>query len=61
MTPREAIRITRFQKALKRIRRVDLDTLANVALESGYFDQPHMVREFKALISNSPVRLKKSL
>lgn len=59
ISPRNAIRITRLQKALKMIGRPENGTLAGSATGSGFFDQPHMTREFKALISSSPARFKK--
>lgn len=61
MSPRDAIRTTRLHKALRTMSRDDIGTLASIALESGFFDQPHMIREFKALIKRSPAHLKKFL
>jgi AraC-like DNA-binding protein len=61
MSPRDAIRTTRLHKALRIIGRDDTATLASVALESGFFDQPHMVKEFKALVNNPPAHLRKFL
>lgn len=61
MSPRDVIRATRLHKALRIISRDDINKLSDVALESGFFDQPHMIKEFKALVRSSPAHLRNFL
>lgn len=52
--PKTLIRIARFERALRIIGdRSDIG-LAEVALEAGYCDQPHLTREFRALSGLTP-------
>ena len=56
LTPKMFARITRMQDVLRRIgngREVDWCT---VALDSGYYDQAHMIDDFKDLCGTSPAR-----
>jgi AraC-like DNA-binding protein len=53
MSPKRLARITRFQHALRLLQRVDG---AGAAASSGYADQSHFIREFKALAGCSPSR-----
>jgi AraC-like DNA-binding protein len=57
VTPKEAARTMRFTHAVTRIgaavRRGSLD-LARLAAECGYFDQSHLVRDFRAFAGTSP-------
>jgi AraC-like DNA-binding protein len=45
--PKAFARVTRFQRALNRLKSDPGCTLAAVAAECGYYDQPHFVRDFK--------------
>src|SRR5262249_30820345 len=54
MGPKTFGRIVRFQKALKILMRAPGCTLADVAARCGYYDQPHLVREFKAFSGSTP-------
>jgi len=47
-------RVCRFQHASAAIRAAGETDLAALALEAGYFDQPHMTHEFRALSGNTP-------
>lgn len=49
-------RITRFQFALKRARRSPLKDWADLALESGYYDQAHFISEFKSITKLTPTK-----
>jgi AraC-like DNA-binding protein len=51
---KETMRIVRFNKALRAIYGRPTESLVNLALDSGYFDQAHMSGEFKKLVSESP-------
>ncbi|MGZ3775683.1 MAG: helix-turn-helix domain-containing protein [Pseudobdellovibrionaceae bacterium] len=51
---KDVIRIARFNRAIKTLNGTSIESFAQFALESGYFDQPHMVNDFKKLVSESP-------
>ena len=56
LTPKAAARVIRFDRA-RRLITCDSDaTLAQVAVQCGYFDQPHFDREFRLLAGCSPSR-----
>lgn len=52
--PKTFARVVRFQRALTRLKRDPGCTLAQVAAECGYYDQPHFVREFRAFSGTAP-------
>jgi AraC-like DNA-binding protein len=52
-TPKRYARIHRFSIALKMLRRSSID-LARIALDAGYYDQPHMNAEFRAMAGVTP-------
>lgn len=54
MSPCQVRRIVRIQKAIKSMRRGGTGTSANVALETGFFDQAHMIHEFRKLLGELP-------
>jgi AraC-like DNA-binding protein len=57
MRPKLFARITRFQRALDEKRlHPDLSWL-NVAHQFGYFDQMHMIRDFRTLAGSPPARV----
>ncbi len=47
-------RIIRFQTSLSRISRGDFASMAEVAVEGGYYDQNHLQRDFREFASLSP-------
>lgn len=47
VSPKLLSRVARFQKALTRLKSDPGCTLASVAVECGYYDQSHFVRDFK--------------
>lgn len=53
-SPKTFARVVRFQQGLTRLMRAPGCTLAQVAAECGYYDQPHFVREFKAFSGTTP-------
>ncbi|MGE0527941.1 MAG: helix-turn-helix domain-containing protein [Bdellovibrionales bacterium] len=59
LSVRDLMRIVRFQKALKAVSRSNVKGLAEAAADSGFFDQPHMTREFRALVRLPPSNFKK--
>jgi AraC-like DNA-binding protein len=53
VTPKSAARVFRFERACRLIKD-EQASLARVACSSGYFDQAHMTRDWKALAGCSP-------
>ena len=54
LSPKALARIIRFQNLLRLVGEGELREWASLALESGYADQPHMVREFREFSGQSP-------
>ena len=54
VTPRFARKVARFQRAVDLALHQPDISLARLAAESGYYDQPHFTREFKALAGITP-------
>lgn len=52
--PKEFSRIIRFQRALNMLESNSLNSLTAVAYECGYFDQSHMIKDFKAFSGYTP-------
>jgi AraC-like DNA-binding protein len=66
LTPKEAARVARFDQARRRLLawaceatvcRARPAALAELAADSGYYDQAHLAREFRALAGVPPSRL----
>lgn len=57
--PKVYARIARFQRALALL--TQPIALTEVALAAGYFDQPHLTREFRALAGQTPERTRADL
>ena len=54
LTPKLYCRVRRFQRVLRMVhRREDVDW-SEVALACGYFDQPHLIRDFREFSGMSP-------
>jgi AraC-like DNA-binding protein len=58
VSPKRYARITRFQRVVSNMQ-VARGSWSEVALASGYCDQPHLVREFRELAGFSPVAFMK--
>ena len=55
MTPKNYIRLIRFESVLKKVRTDQTHrNWMEVALESGYYDQSHFIRDFKEFMGNPP-------
>lgn len=54
ITPKTYIRVLRFQRALRRLMQQPGVTLGQVALECGYSDQAHFVREHRRFAGGVP-------
>ncbi len=52
--PQQVIRITRFNRFLHGLKNKGLDTLTTLAMDSGYYDQGHQIREFRRFIPTTP-------
>jgi len=58
LAPKAYARIVRFQRAVGLLQKVrDGHTLADVAIECGYYDQSHLTRDFAALAGCAPTAL----
>ncbi len=53
ISPKQLARIVRFQRIFAAWRE-DPSTLSRVAVECGYFDQPHMIRDFRQFAGAPP-------
>src|SRR5207237_7458101 len=53
LSPMSFHKIIRFQQSLKLITRNDL-SFTTIAYSSGYFDQPHFIRDFKSFTGLTP-------
>jgi AraC-like DNA-binding protein len=54
LTPKRYARVLRFNALLPRLVRVGPIDWAEVAVEGGYFDQSHLIHEFKRLAGVTP-------
>lgn len=54
-TPKEFIRIVRMQRALSMLQKDATLSFAQVAYSCGFFDQSHMIKEFKIFSGYTPV------
>jgi transcriptional regulator GlxA family with amidase domain len=54
MTPKKYCRVRRFQTARRLVWDVKTPDWARIAVESGYYDQSHLIRDFRALSGLSP-------
>jgi AraC-like DNA-binding protein len=54
ITPKRYARVLRFNTLLARLARVGPRDWANVAAEAGYFDQSHLIHEFRQLAGITP-------
>lgn len=54
LTPRELMKIQRFNSAVLNMYSCAYKNLTDVAYDSGYFDQSHFIREFRQLTGFSP-------
>jgi AraC-like DNA-binding protein len=54
MPPKRYCRVRRFQKVIRTLPREGVIDWAAVALDNGYFDQAHLIRDFRAIAGLSP-------
>lgn len=53
-SPKQFIRIVRFQKIIEHFSKAGNINLAQIACENGYFDQAHFIKDFKDLSGYTP-------
>ncbi len=56
VSPKWVLQRYRLHEAAERLARADVPDMAGLALELGYFDQSHFIRDFKAVVGRSPAR-----
>lgn len=54
LSPKTMARVLRFQRAVRLLERGDGRGLADIALDCGYYDQAHLVRDFRAFAGSPP-------
>lgn len=54
LTPKLYSRVERFQRVLRRVHGCDDVDWSDVALACGYYDQPHLIRDFRAFSGFKP-------
>jgi AraC-like DNA-binding protein len=54
LTPKEAARVMRFERAKRLLTRPDRPTLATVAATCGFYDQAHLAREWNDFVGCPP-------
>ncbi len=61
MPPKVVARLIRFNRAIKSIERGRLTDWVRLALDCGYYDQAHFVRDFRAFAGCTPTELSQSV
>ncbi len=54
LSPKTFARVVRFQNVVRRIEAASSMSMLDTALDLGYFDQSHMIREFREFAGKSP-------
>jgi AraC-like DNA-binding protein len=54
LPPKTMARILRFEHVVRRLRRAGAARWAEIALECGYYDQAHLIRDFTEFAGSSP-------
>ncbi|WP_246245910.1 helix-turn-helix domain-containing protein [Paenibacillus lemnae] len=60
VTPKWVIKRFRLQEAAERLEQDEALPWAELAVQLGYFDQAHFIKDFKSVIGQSPAAYKKS-
>jgi AraC-like DNA-binding protein len=55
MSPKLFCRVRRFRQALETVRHIALPNWAQVAMDCGYYDQSHLIHDFRFFSSLSPM------
>ncbi len=54
MTPNQYARLTRIERARIRLKQMGEQTTTNLAVDLGFYDQSHFIREFSAVVGMTP-------
>ena len=54
LSPKAYLRVFRFIRSLEHLKKYPLISLTEVACRSGYYDQAHFIRDYKAYTGHSP-------
>ena len=54
MSPKEFARLARFRRALRAAREAGRQNWASIAAETGYYDQAHLIEEFRSIAGVTP-------
>nr|WP_274622340.1 helix-turn-helix transcriptional regulator [Myxococcus fulvus] len=54
VSPKWVLKRYRLHEAAEQLARVQVPDMASLALQLGYFDQSHFIRDFKSLVGCSP-------
>ncbi|MEM7479598.1 MAG: helix-turn-helix domain-containing protein [Acidobacteriota bacterium] len=57
LSPKAYARLVRFESAFERLQQVDSVHWAEFALDAGYYDQAHLVRDFRQLSGATPTEV----
>ena len=58
ISPKTFAKIVRFKQALRCLRNSSYQDLLSVALECGYYDHTHLIKDFKTFSGNTPTDLR---
>ena len=61
LPPKVLARIVRFQGVLRRVEHTAPIDWARLAIDGGYFDQAHLIRDFRELAGTSPERYRRDV
>jgi AraC-like DNA-binding protein len=54
LSPKQLAKIIRLQHTLKNLEQKQFNNLASLAVENGYFDQAHFIKDFKEFTGITP-------
>jgi AraC-like DNA-binding protein len=60
MSPKEYLRVARFHSSLKKLNNYPYSSLTEIAINSGYYDQAHFIRDYKEFTGYTPGKLLQS-
>jgi AraC-like DNA-binding protein len=61
LTPKQYVRITRLRSMITALFARDTEDLSRLSVKYGFYDQSHMIHEFRDLLGVSPANFKKDL
>lgn len=61
LSPKQYLRITRFQTAMRMAHGPRPPSWANIAAQAGYYDQSHLLHDARAILGSTPAQLLRSL